>query len=281
MKLDTIRRMFTLAGIFIMLFSVVSSTAVAGTVDLFTSEKGDIKISGGTAHIPVMKDAAKLIMEHNRDIRISIAGGGSGVGIKQVGEGLVDIGNSGRKPTDDEIKKYDLKLFQWAIDGVGVVVNPQNPVKALSRQQLLDIFAGKITNWKSLGGPDKPINVYTRDNSSGTREVFWEKGLDKGEITSKANVVVSNGAMKTAVANDPYGIGYVSVGHMDKSTTPVTLDGIEPSIETVKNGSYKIARGLFSNTKGEPTGLVKKFLDFLFSPEGQTLVVKNGFIAIK
>jgi len=149
MKLDTIRRMFTLAGIFIMLFSVVSSTAVAGTVDLFTSEKGDIKISGGTAHIPVMKDAAKLIMEHNRDIRISIAGGGSGVGIKQVGEGLVDIGNSGRKPTDDEIKKYDLKLFQWAIDGVGVVVNPQNPVKALSRQQLLEIFAGKITNWKS------------------------------------------------------------------------------------------------------------------------------------
>ncbi|MDP3284573.1 MAG: substrate-binding domain-containing protein, partial [Desulfobacterales bacterium] len=98
MKLAVIRRMFTLAGIFIILFSVVSSTAVAGTIDLFSSEKGDIKISGGTAHIPVMKDAAKQIMEHNRDIRISIAGGGSGVGIKQVGEGLVDIGNSGRKP---------------------------------------------------------------------------------------------------------------------------------------------------------------------------------------
>jgi phosphate transport system substrate-binding protein len=273
--------MFTLAGIFIILFSVVSSTAVAGTIDLFSSEKGDIKISGGTAHIPVMKDAAKQIMEHNRDIRISIAGGGSGVGIKQVGEGLVDIGNSGRKPTDDEIQKYGLKLFQWAIDGVGIVVNPQNPVKALSKPRLIDIFAGKSTNWKELGGPDKPINVYTRDNSSGTREVFWEKALDKGEITDKANVVVSNGAMKTAVANDPYGIGYVSVGHMDKSTAPVILDGVEPSIDNVKNGSYKIARGLFSNTKGEPKGLVKKFIGFLFSPEGQQIAAQNGFIPVK
>ena len=275
------KRSVSLTGVFILFLFMGSSAAQGGTIDLFTSEKGDIKISGGTAHIPVMKDAAKLIMEHNRDIRISIAGGGSGVGIKQVGERLVDIGNSGRKPTDDEIQKYGLKLFQWAIDGVGIVVNPQNPVKALNKIRLIDIFAGKVTNWKELGGSDKPINVYTRDNSSGTREVFWEKALDKGEITDKANVVVSNGAMKTAVANDSYGIGYVSVGHMDKSTAPVILDGAEPTIDNVKNGSYKIARGLFSNTKGEPKGLVKKFIDFLFSPEGQELAAKNGFIPIK
>jgi len=279
--LNIIKRSFSLAGISILFYFIFSSTAPAGTIDLFTSEKGDIKISGGTAHIPVMKDAAKQIMSVNQDIRISIAGGGSGVGIKQVGEGLVDIGNSGRKPTDDEIQKYGLKLFQWAIDGVGVVVNPKNPVKTLSTLQLSEIFSGKIVNWKALGGPDKPINVYTRDNSSGTREVFWEKALDKGEITDKANVVVSNGAMKTAVANDPYGIGYVSVGHMDNSTAPVTLDGAEPTIDNVKNGSYKIARGLFSNTKGEPKGLVKKFVDFLFSPEGQQIAAKNGFIPIK
>ncbi|MDP3283215.1 MAG: phosphate ABC transporter substrate-binding protein [Desulfobacterales bacterium] len=279
--LSITKRSFILTGIFILFLFIGSSAVQAGTIDIFTSEKGEIKISGGTAHIPVMKDAAKLIIEHNRDIRISIAGGGSGVGIKQVGEGLVDIGNSGRKPTDDEIQKYGLKLFQWAIDGVGVVVNPHNTVKALSKPRLLDIFAGKIVNWKELGGSDKPINVYTRDNSSGTREVFWEKALDKGEITDKANVVISNGAMKTAVANDPYGIGYVSVGHMDKSTAPVILDGAEPTIDNVKNGSYKIARGLFSNTKGEPKGLVKKFIDFLFSPEGQQLAAKNGFIPIK
>ncbi len=277
---DINQRRFFVAVMFL-LFLFSASVVRAGSLDLFTGEKGDIKISGGTAHIPVMKDAARQIMNVNQDIRISIAGGGSGVGIKQVGEGLVDIGNSGRKPTDDEIQKYGLKLFQWATDGVGVVVNPQNQVKALSKSQLLEIFAGKIVNWKVLGGSDKSINVYTRDNSSGTREVFWEKALDKGEITDKANVVVSNGAMKTAVANDPYGIGYVSVGHMDNSTAPVIIDGVVPSIDNVKNGSYKIARGLFSNTKGEPKGLVKKFIDFLFSPEGQKIAAENGFIPIK
>lgn len=274
------RRIF-MAGLFVLFFIVSASVVRAGSLDMFTGEKGDIKISGGTAHIPVMKDAAKLIMEHNREIRISIAGGGSGVGIKQAGEGLVDIGNSGRKPTDEEIQKYGLKVFQWAIDGVGIVVNPKNPVKALSKFQLSEIFAGKTVNWKALGGVDKPINVYTRDNASGTREVFWEKALDKGEITDRANVVVSNGAMKTAVANDPYGIGYVSVGHMDSSTAPVILDGAEPSIDNVKNGSYKIARGLFSNTKGEPKGLVKKFIDYLLSADGQQIAAQNGFIPVK
>ena len=101
------------------------SAAQADDLAAFDGQKGTIRISGGTAHIPVMKEAAKQIMQRYGDIQITVAGGGSGVGIKQVGEGLVDIGNSGRKPTDEEIAKYDLKLFKWAIDGVGVVVNPR------------------------------------------------------------------------------------------------------------------------------------------------------------
>lgn len=238
-------------------------------------------ISGGTAHIPVMKDAARNIMSINPNIRISIAGGGSGVGIKQVGEGLVNIGNTGRTPTNEEVAKYGLKMFKWAIDGVGVIVHKKNPVKSLKKIDLIKIYSGEIVNWKQLGGPNRPINVYTRDEASGTREVFWEKGLGKKTITLKANVVVSNGAMKSAVANDPNGIGYVSVGHMDDSISPVTLDGVNPTIKTVKDGSYKISRGLYSNTKGDPTGLTKKFIDYLFSPEGQKIVVENGFIAVK
>jgi phosphate transport system substrate-binding protein len=140
---------------------IVGTAAFAGTLDVFKHEKGEIRIAGGTAHIPVMKEAAKQIAEINPNIQISIAGGGSGVGIKQVGEGLVNIGNSGRTPTDEEIKKFDLKLFKWAIDGVGIVVHPKNPVKSLIQAQVKDIFAGKITNWKSLGGEDKGINVYS------------------------------------------------------------------------------------------------------------------------
>ncbi len=195
-----------------------------------------------------------------------------------MGEGLVDIGNSGRKATNEEIDRYQLKLYQWAIDGVGPVVNPLNKVKELTQSQMIDIFSGKLDNWKLLGGEDRNINIYTRDEASGTRAVFWKKGLNKTQISSGAHVVVSNGAMKTAIAQDPYGIGYVSVGHIDEMVAPVALDGVVPTIQTVQDGSYKVARGLYSNTKGEPTGLTKKFIDFLYTAEGKKIIEKRGFI---
>lgn len=250
-------------------------------MDAFEGQKGTIKIAGGTAHIPVMKEAAKRIMTRYKGIVITVGGGGSGVGIKQVGEGLVDIGNSGRAPRPEEIEPYDLKMFKWAIDGVAVVVHPANPVKSLTKDRLKEIFSEKIDNWKTLGGADHAITVYTRDEASGTREVFWEKALDKDLISKKALFIPSNGAMKTAVANDPYAIGYVSVGHMDPSVAPVTLDGVTPTIETVANGQYKVSRGLYSNTRGEPKGLTKLFIDYLFTAEGQQIVVDNGFISVK
>jgi phosphate transport system substrate-binding protein len=262
-------------------FCFLASPCFGGALDAFEGQKGTLKIAGGTAHIPVMKEAAKRIMTRYKDIVIIVAGGGSGVGIKQVGEGLVDIGNSGRKPKPEEIEPYDLKMYQWAVDGVGVVINPANPVKSLTKKQLKDIFSGNVDNWKALGGTDHTITLYTRDEASGTREVFWEKALDKGAISKKALFVPSNGAMKTAVANDPYAIGYVSVGHMDETVAPVSLDGVTPTLETVKNGQYKVARGLYSNTKGEPKGLAKLFIEYLFSAEGQQIAADNGFIPIK
>ncbi len=274
------KRASCLAWIFVFMMAG-NLSAFAGNLDLFEGMKGTLRIAGGTAHIPVMKEAAKRIMTFNGDIQIIIAGGGSGVGIKQVGEGLVDIGNSGRKPTDEEINKYQLKMFKWAIDGVGVVVNPENKVKALSKAQLIDIFSGKINNWKSIGGVDKAINIYTRDKASGTRAVFWKKALDKGEITAKANFVVSNGGMKSAVSSDPYAIGYVSVGYIDESVAPVALGGVVPTLENVKQGKYQIARGLYSNTKGEPSGLTKKFIDFIFSSEGQKIASEKGFVPVQ
>lgn len=255
--------------------------AFADSLAPFKGEKGVLKVSGGTAHIPVMKEAAKQIMMANPEIQISIAGGGSGVGIKQVGEGLVDIGNSGRKASDEEIARYGLELHMWAIDGVAPVVNPGNKVQALTKSQLMDIFSGKLNNWKMLGGEDRAINLYTRDEASGTRAVFWKKGLGKGAIAGNAHVVVSNGAMKSAIAQDPYGIGYVSVGHIDQTVAPVALDGVVPTIETVQNGSYKVARGLYSNTKGEPTGLTKKFIDYLYTPECKKIIEQKGFIPVQ
>ncbi len=272
------------ALLWILSIALIPGTASLGradALDAFKNETGTIKISGGTAHIPVMKEAAQRIMTANPGIHISIAGGGSGVGIKQVGEGLVDIGNSGRTPSKEEVQKFGLNMFKWAMDGVGVVVHPQNPVKALTTDQLKSIFAGKITNWEQMGGANKSIDLYTRDEASGTREVFWKKALDKGDISPKANVVPSNGAMKTAVASDPYGIGFVSVGHIDTTVAPVALDGVIPTIETVKQGTYKVARGLYSNTKGSPAGLTEKFIKYILSAEGQQIAAQNGFVPVK
>ncbi|MBC2704732.1 phosphate ABC transporter substrate-binding protein [Desulfobacula sp.] len=275
-----IRNLTALLIFMIMLFFLVAGNCFAGELDRFKGEKQVLRISGGTAHIPVMKEAAKRIMTFNPDIRITIAGGGSGAGIKQVGEGLVDIGNSGRKATEAEINKYGLKMIKWAIDGVAAVVNPKNLVKTLTRQQLQDIFSGKIANWKELGGNDKPINVYTRDKASGTRSIFWKKALEKKDITSRANVVVSNGAMKTAVNNDPYSIGYVSVGFINDSVFAIVLDGVKPTMDSVKQGQYTVARGLYSNTKGDVKGLAKKFIDYLLGPEGQKIALEKGFIPV-
>jgi phosphate transport system substrate-binding protein len=275
------RTLIARAGACLLILFLTAVPCMGSGLDAFDGQSGTLKIAGGTAHIPVMKEAAKRIMTRNKNITITVAGGGSGLGIKQVGEGLVDIGNSGRKPKPEEIKRYGLKMFKWAVDGVGAVVNPANPVKALTQAQLKDIFAGKIENWKALGGADHAITLYTRDESSGTRAVFWKKALAKGDISTKALFVPSNGAMKTAVAKDPYAIGYVSVGHMDASVSPVALDGVAPTLETVKNGQYKIARGLYSNTKGEPQGLARVFIDYLFSTEGQQIAAEKGFIPVQ
>ncbi len=268
---------------FAALLMVLSASWTVAGDDLaaFHGQKGTLRIAGGTAHIPVMKEAVKMISGVNSDIQISVAGGGSGLGIKQVGEGLVDIGNAGRKASEEEITKYGLVLCKWAVDGVAAVVNPKNGAHALSGAQLQDIFSGKITNWKDVGGVDATINLYTRDEASGTRKVFWKKALAKGEISNKANVVVSNGAMKTTVAGDPNGIGFVSVGHIDESVTPVILNGVTPTLATVRSGEYPVARGLYSITKGEATGLAKLFLDFILSPTGQKIVADKGFIPVK
>ena len=230
---------------------IFAMTSHAAPLDSFKGLSGTLDIAGGTAHIPVMKGAAKNIMTANPDIRITVAGGGSGVGVQS---------------------------FPFAIDGVALVVNPANKVRAITAQQAQDIFAGKITNWKALGGADAPITVYTREDGSGTREVFVEKALKKGPIVASANVVNSNGAMKTAIGQDKLGIGYVGIGHVDKSVAALTFDKMVPSQENAASGAYTLTRLLYMNTKGAPSGLTKAFIDYIYSPEGSAIIEKSGYI---
>jgi phosphate transport system substrate-binding protein len=133
-------------------FLMLSSAALAADLDPFAGLEGSISIAGGTAHIPVMNDAAKNISTFNPKIRITVEGGGTGIGVQRVGEGLVDIGNTGRALSEEEIAKFGLKSFPFALDGVAVVVHPENPVTELAAEQIRDLFAGKVLNWKEMGG---------------------------------------------------------------------------------------------------------------------------------
>lgn len=278
---DHAHKNLTILIIMACLLVLPSLAAAADSLAAFAGLEGRIDIAGGTAHIPVMKQAAQRIMQANPKISITVAGGGSGVGVQKVGEGLVQIGNTGRALSAEEAARYGLKSFAFALDGVAVVAHPRNPLAGLGAQQARDIFAGRIKDWREVGGAPGAIHVFTRDEASGTREVFWEKLLQKGAILDAANVVASNGAMKTAVAQDPQAIGYVSIGHLDPSLKPLALDGVEPSQDNALSGKYPVVRKLYMNTKGEPAGLVKAFIDYILGDQGAELVRHSGYLALK
>ncbi len=252
----------------------------ASDLKVFENLEGSLNIAGGTAHIKCEKEAIKNIMSKYPNISISIAGGGSGMGIKQVSSKIIDLANSGRKPTLEEIKNGNLKLFRFAIDGIGVIINPKINIDTLTTKQLQDIFSGKITNFKELGLADAPINLYTRDESSATRKVFWDKALAKSPISNKARVVSSNAAMKTAVSSDINAIGIISLGVVNDSVKLINIDGISPSVENINNNTYKVARGLYLLSSGEPSKLASAFITYLRSSEGAKIVSKYGFIPV-
>lgn len=257
-----------------------SLAAASAALQPFLGLEGTLAIAGGTAHIPVMQAAQKRIMTVNPKVVITIAGGGSGQGIQQVSAGLVQIGNTGRALSAEEQRAGGLQTFPFAVDGVAVVVHGGNPVAGLSTQQVRDVFAGRVTNWQQVGGNDLAIHCFTREQGSGTRSTFWEELLAKGEILAGANVVDSNGSMKTAIANDPGAIGYLSIGHVDQALRPLAIDGVPPTQANAASGAYQVTRRLYMNTKGEPQGLTKAFVDYLFSDEGQELVRQNGYLPL-
>jgi len=246
-------------------------------------ESKTLSLAGSTTVEPIASKAAEVYMEKHPDVKVTVQGGGSGTGIKMVGEGTVDIGNASRKIKDKEKDLYpDLVGTIIAYDGIAIVVHPSNPVENLTKQQLQDIYAGKITNWKEIGGEDREIVVVTRAEGSGTRDTFIELVMNKGKVeeTSSALQKPSNGAVKATVAGNESAIGYIGLGYVDDTVKPVKINNILPSSETVKNGTYPISRALYMYTKGEPSGVTKDFIDFILSDEGQNIVEEVGFIRI-
>jgi phosphate transport system substrate-binding protein len=251
---------------------------------------GQLQLAGSTTVQPIAEKLAEAFMAKNPDLVIEIQGGGSSVGVTSAGEGTVDIGNASREIKSSELEKFpNLKVFTIAYDGIATVTHPETKLSSLSVEQVRDIFAGEITNFSEVGGPDAPITVVSREEGSGTRAAFEELVMAykdaAGEsqekvITEKALLQQSNGQVRTTVATTPNSIGYLSFGFLDESTAPVPIDGVEPSVANVKNGSYPIFRPLNMLTNGEPSELAKAFLDFILSEEGQAIVAED-YITVK
>jgi phosphate transport system substrate-binding protein len=245
---------------------------------------GSLSIAGSTTVLPIAQECANLFMEQNLQVDISVAGGGSGAGVKSAGSGEVDIGEASRNIKASELLSYpDLVAFSVAKDSVAVIINPDNPLSGsldLTLEQVSEIFGGETTNWSELGGPDHEIEVYTREEGSGTREVFVDYAMGGKEFAANAGVKPSNGEMRAAVASNQYAVAYVSFGYIDDAVSAAKINGVEALVENVNNGQYPITRILWMFTKGMPDPLEAAFIEYVQSPEGQAVVEDLGYIPI-
>ncbi len=237
-----------------------------------------IVIAGSTSVQPVAEKLAEKYMEEHSDVRIDVMGGGSGLGIRSVSQNIISVGTSSKSFNLSE--NPGLNNYTIGKEGILVVVNVESPVDDLSQSQLKDIFSGKITNWKELGGPDAKINLVIREDGSGTRQAFDDMVMGKTKVKSDAVVQTSTESIKLAVKQDPNAIGYISLTHMTPDVKALKIDGIEPSLETIIDNTYVLQRPFLFITKGKPEGEVKKFIEWCLSPVGQKIVKEEKIVPI-
>jgi len=270
---------------------IFSSTAFAA------STKNAIQIKGSDTMVNLAQAWAEKYMQSNPGDFVAVTGGGSGTGISSLISGTCDVANASRTIKDKEIalakqrgiNPYEIKV---GLDGLAVVVNPANPVTKLTLQQLADIFTGRVSNWKELGGKDEKIVILSREVNSGTHVYFKEHVLRKGdpngkeEFSTSALMLPSSQAIADEVAQNSAAVGYYGMGYISSKQKAIAVgkdeksEFVAPVIDNVISGKYPISRPLLIYTNGQPQGLVKKFVDFCLSKEGQEIVLKTDFVPI-
>ncbi len=264
---------------------------------LISSASDTIQIKGSDTMVNLAQAWAEEFMRLHPEVSIAVTGGGSGTGIAAILTGACDIAQSSRdiKPEEaDKAKAHGAPISETTVgfDGIAVTVHPNNPVSQLTLGQLADIFTGKITNWKEVGGSDLSMLVLSRERNSGTHVFFLEHVLRKGnakgpeEFAAGVLMMLSSQAISQEVESSEAAIGYIGLGYVTAKQKVVTIGAAAegpfalPSIETIQNKSYPISRPLYFLTRGETKASVKQLIDFVLSPEGQEIVKLLDFVPL-
>jgi len=274
---------------------ILSSCGSSNNSSASNSPANYIQNKGSDTIVNLALAWAEKYQSDRPDVRISVTGGGSGTGIAALVNGTVDIANASRKIKDEEIaqaKTNGINPIEHIIarDAIAVIVNPNNPVSELTLQQISDIYSGKYTNWKEVGGEDRPLVRLSRETNSGTHVYFLETVLrlgnskDKTLFSMDTLLLPSSEGIISEVRDNPNAIGYDGLGYIPKDLKVIAIAKnagepyILPSIKTVNDKSYAIARDLYMYTNGEPTGIIKEYLDWILSAEAQKIVADLGFV---
>ena len=249
------------------------------------AEAGDIHIKGSTTMAQMMRELVTSYRQTNPDQQFSLTSSDSGAGARALARGMAEIAMLSREMTSRELDKcaqlgITPRQFIIARDGVIPIVHPDNPITTLTLAQARGIYIGTITNWQELGGPDRTITVYSRKTTSGSHAI-WNSGVLEGGAENSENVrIQSNPRMVATVAKDPTGIGYVGLGFATPQVKPLALKATMGDAATIRNGSYPIRRNLNLYTAGEPTGEIRRFIDFVLGDTGQAIIREAGFVPV-
>jgi len=258
--------------------------------EVLASSQGVIRVAGSTTVLPIVSRAAERFQARNTSIKITVNAGGSGVGIHGAGTRRLDIGFASREITPQESNRYaSLHTTVIGRDAVACAVSSEifhSGVRSLSKQQIGDIYLGKITNWQQVGGPDRTIIVIDKETHRGTRHVFMQYLFGKSNVRAPGARLVtgSNNEEQAKIAQSDAAIGMLSIAWINDDVVGIGLQEgrqvIQPTLDNVRNGRFPIARNLNLITAGKPAGAVKQFIDYLLSEEGQQLVTDSGYIPI-
>lgn len=263
-------------------------TLTAFTAGAVLTQADTLVIKGSdTLGAKLVPQLAEEFKSQHPGTTFNIAAEGSTTGLAAITDGTAQIGMSSRPAKPEEIsaaaaKGVKMKPTTIAYDGIAVIVNAANPIKALTKKQVEQIFTGDVTDWSAVGGSGGKISIYTRNTSSGTYSEFKELAMKKRDYAPSSQKMAGNEQIAAEVGKNPNGVGYVGLAYTKASGVKVVpIDGATPSKESVLGKAYPYARPTFYYTNGEPSGLVKEFVDFTLSDAGQRIVEQVGFVPTK